>query len=213
MRHPLDVRDIGRVSYDKCLELQRKLVEERKEGTIRDTLLLVEHDSVFTLGRRKTSPGNVVDAGDIPVVEVERGGDVTWHGPGQIVAYPIFRLREDERDLHKVLRKLEDALIRVLAVVGLEGGRRENHTGVWCQGKKLVSVGVAVKGWVTYHGIALNVDCDLGVFERINPCGLDAEVMSSLTELGATRLPPEELRALVAMEIARSFGRRFPRGV
>ena len=213
MNHPLDVRDLGRMSYEACLDLQRELVEERKAGTIRDTLLLVEHDSVFTLGRRKTSPANVVNPGDIPVVEVERGGDVTWHGPGQIVAYPIFKLRDEERDLNQVLRKLEDALIRVLNVVGLQGGRKENHTGVWCQGKKLVSVGVAVTGWVTYHGIALNVACDLSAFARINPCGLDAQVMSSLEALGATSLPVDQLRALVAMEIARSFGRRFPRGI
>jgi len=213
MNHPLDVRDLGRMPYEECLELQRQLVEQRKEGAIRDTLLLVEHDSVFTLGRRKTSPANVVNPGEIPVVEVERGGDVTWHGPGQIVAYPIFKLRDGERDLHKVLRKLEDALIRVLAVVGLEGGRKENHTGVWCQGKKLVSVGVAVTGWVTYHGVALNVACDLSVFGRINPCGLNAEVMSSLEDMGANTLPIEQLRALVAMELARAFGRRFPRGI
>jgi lipoyl(octanoyl) transferase len=128
------------------------------------------------------------------------------------VAYPIFKLREDERDLHKVLRKLEDALIRVLAEVGLEGGRRENHTGVWCQDKKLVSVGVAVRGWVTFHGIALNVDCDLEPFGRINPCGLDATVMSSIKELGGAGFDSGELRALVAIEIARAFGRRFPRG-
>lgn len=206
----MDVRDLGRVAYTQCLEIQRDLVEARRKGEIIDTLLLVEHDSVFTLGRRQSSQGNVISPGDIPVVEVERGGDVTWHGPGQIVAYPIFSLRDDERDLHKILRRLEEALIAVLAEVGLKGGPRENHTGVWCAGKKLASVGVAVRSWVTYHGVALNVDCDLEPFGRINPCGLDATVMSSLAASGARKLPPGQLRALVAMHIARAFGRRFP---
>ena len=166
MTRRLVVRELGRVDYLEALALQRRLVEQRARGEIADTLLLLEHPPVFTLGRRRDAAANVLDPGDAPVVEVERGGDVTWHGPGQLVGYPILALDEGERDLHQVLRRLEAALIAVLAACGLEGGRREGYTGVWCGGAKVASLGIAVRSWVTYHGFALNVDCDLGMTGR-----------------------------------------------
>ncbi|MCF6286751.1 MAG: lipoyl(octanoyl) transferase LipB, partial [Candidatus Hydrogenedentes bacterium] len=123
------------------LELQRALAAARVRDEVGDTLLVVEHEPVFTLGRRRSSAGNVLDPGDTPVVAGERGGDVTWHGPGQLVAYPIFKLRPGERDVHAVLRRLETAVIGVLAELGLSGERRAGATGVWCQGKKVASLG------------------------------------------------------------------------
>lgn len=206
---PFEVRDLGRMDYADALALQRELVDQRRAGEIPDTLLLVEHDPVFTLGRRRGSEANVLLAGDTPVVQVERGGDVTWHGPGQLVGYPIFKLAEPERDLHLVLRRLEDALIAVLAQCGLQAGRKSEHTGVWCQGSKLVSLGVAVYGWVTYHGFALNIDCDLGWFRRINPCGLGSEVMGSIAALGGEVKPLDEMKRLAADAIGAAFERQL----
>ena len=160
----------------------------RQAGTIDDTLILVEHPEVITLGR-SAKPSNLLAAGDIPVFPIERGGDVTFHGPGQIVAYPIFLLREGERDLHRYLRGLEEAIIRTVADLGVEAVRISGRTGVWTgsgqNARKLASIGVAVRKWVTMHGLALNVTTDLPRFAAINPCGFPASVMTSMArELG-----------------------------
>ena len=168
--------------------MQQDMLAARQAGTIPDTLILVEHPDVITLGR-SAQPGNVIDAGEIPVFAIERGGDVTYHGPGQIVAYPIFLLREDEHDLHHFLRGLEEAVIRTLADFRVEGTRRAGRTGVWTAEttapRKLASIGIAVRKWVTMHGLALNVNTDLSRFAAINPCGFDASVMTSMArELG-----------------------------
>ena len=184
---PARVRDLGTCAFGDSLTLQRELVAARQRDEIPDTLLLVEHPHVITLGRG-THKENLLAPGDLPVFEIERGGDVTYHGPGQLVGYPIFLLRPAERDLHRYLRNLEEALIRALADLGLRAGRREGWTGVWTLADapaKLASIGVAVKRWVTLHGFALNVATDLARFAAINPCGLDAAVMTSVSaELG-----------------------------
>ena len=203
----LHVRREGTLEYEAALALQHELVAMRQRGEGQDTLLLLEHPNVFTLGRRRTSEQNVLMPGDIPVVQVERGGDVTWHGPGQLVGYPILALEEEERDIHAVLRRLEDAMIAVLGRCGLQAGRREKFTGVWCQGRKLVSLGVAVREWVTFHGFAINVDCGLDGFARINPCGLKSQVMGSVQSLGGTVPSPEELMEWAAIEVAAAFER------
>jgi len=182
-------------------------VTMRQRGEGEDTLLLLEHPDVFTLGRRRTSQDNVLMPGDTPVVQVERGGDVTWHGPGQLVGYPILALHDEERDIHGVLRRLEDAMIAVLARCDLEGVRRDRFTGVWCEGRKLVSLGVAVRDWVTFHGFALNVNCSLDGFRRINPCGLESGVMGSVEALGGTVPSPEVLMDWAASEVAKAFER------
>ncbi len=209
MTPPLLLRRLGRRPYPATLELQRALAAARADGGAPDTLLLVEHDPVITLGRRRTCEENVLTPGDTPVIRVERGGDVTWHGPGQLVGYPIIALGEGERDVHAVLRRLEEALIRTLAALGLAAERREGYTGVWCQGLKLVSVGVAVHRWVTFHGFALNVNPDLAEFARINPCGLEAGTMGSVEGLGGAILAWRELEDLVAAQIAAAFGRHL----
>jgi lipoyl(octanoyl) transferase len=164
---------------------------------------MVEHPDVITLGRA-ANPANVLAPGDTPVIAIERGGDVTYHGPGQLVAYPILLLREDERDLHRFLRNLEEALIRTVADFGLSATRRLGKTGVWTadEGRKLASIGVAVRKWVTLHGLALNVTTDLSRFRAINPCGFDAGVMTSMAcELGRPPQLPD-----VKASLARHLG-------
>jgi lipoyl(octanoyl) transferase len=185
-------------------------VAARQAGAIPDTLVLVEHSEVITLGR-SAKPANVLDAGEIPVVAVERGGDVTFHGPGQLVAYPIFLLREDERDLHRYLRGLEESVLRTLADSGITGARVSGRTGVWtatgAPERKLASIGVAVRKWVTLHGLALNIATDLARFAAINPCGFQASAMTSMErELGR----PVEFAA-VKRALVRHLGAVFDR--
>jgi len=178
------VEDLGRRSYASVLALQHERVAARQRGEIDDRLLLVEHDDVVTLGRRRDAQKNVLTH-DFPVVEIERGGDATYHGPGQLVAYPILLLEDDERDLHAYLRQLEQAAIDLLAGYGLDAGRNPGWTGAWIGDRKIMSIGIAVRRWVTFHGVALNVSTDLSKFGAINPCGLDAQVMTSMErELG-----------------------------
>lgn len=181
----LRVEDLGRAPYSASYARMNALVEARIAGDAPDTLLLVEHEPVFTLGRRKGAAANVLDPGDAPVVQVERGGDVTWHGPGQLTAYPIVALPPDRQDLHRFMHELEEAMIRTCVDFGLAAGRDPRNTGVWANGRKLASIGVACRRWVTWHGLALNVDPDLSWFARINPCGMDADIMTSMArELG-----------------------------
>lgn len=168
--------------------MQLAWLDQRQRGEVDDVLLLVEHPDVITLGRR-AKPSNVLAPGDTPVIAIERGGDVTYHGPGQLVAYPIVLLREDERDLHRFLRNLEEAVIRTVGDFHISATRCPGKTGVWTSeapdGRKLASIGVAVKKWVTLHGLALNVTTDLARFSAIHPCGFDAAVMTSMArELG-----------------------------
>lgn len=187
MPAPWQVLDLGTADYREVWRRQLELVEARQVGRAPDTLIVVEHPHVFTLGRRRDAQQNVLAPGDVPVIEIERGGDVTYHGPGQLVAYPIVLLEGDERDLHKFLRNLEEAVIRTCARVGVTADREPGKTGVWTTTplgrKKLCSMGIACRKWVTFHGLALNVHTDLSYFARINPCGFEASVMSSLDKL------------------------------
>lgn len=187
MPAPWQVLDLGTADYREVWRKQLELVEARQVGRAPDTLIVVEHPHVFTLGRRRDAQQNVLAPGDVPVIEIERGGDVTYHGPGQLVAYPIVLLEGDERDLHKFLRNLEEAVIRTCARVGVTADREPGKTGVWTTTplgrKKLCSMGIACRKWVTFHGLALNVHTDLSYFARINPCGFEASVMSSLDKL------------------------------
>jgi lipoyl(octanoyl) transferase len=201
------VVDLGRLDYPAAHRRQLEVHGARKRGEIDDTLLLVEHPHVYTLGRRREAAANVLDPGDVPVIEVERGGDVTYHGPGQLVAYPIMLLGDGERDLHRFLRNLEEAIIATLAAFGLEAGRVEGATGVWRDGRKLASIGIACRRWITFHGLALNVACDLSYFHRINPCGFDAAVMTSMTaELGRA-LTVAEVKPVLTTNLATTLAR------
>jgi lipoyl(octanoyl) transferase len=185
----LAVADWGRTAYAAALARQHALVADRLAGRAPDTLVLTEHEPVVTLGRG-THASNVI-APTCPVVQVERGGDATWHGPGQVVGYLVRLLPPERRDLLAHLRAIEDLLLAALALLGVHGARTPGSTGVWVEGegrlRKIASIGVAAKSWCTYHGFALNVDCDLDAFRAINPCGFDASVMTSLREvLGAS---------------------------
>ncbi len=173
--------DWGRAPYEEIHALQERLVHARANGLCPNLLLTGEHDPVITLGR-KTPAGGAYPPG-VPVVAVERGGEATWHGPGQLVLYPIVHLTESRRDLHRFQRDLEEIGIRTLADSGVEGVRRPPHTGVWAHGRKLMSLGIAVRRWVTWHGLALNVRPNLSTFRVFSPCGLDGGVMSSMAEL------------------------------
>jgi lipoyl(octanoyl) transferase len=207
------VLDLGTQPYREVWARQLALVEERKAGTVPDTLLVVEHPHVFTLGRRRESQQNVIAPGDVEVLEIERGGDVTYHGPGQLVAYPIVLLGDGERDLHRFLRNLEEAVIQTCARVGLAADREPGKTGVWTTNatgarKKLCSMGIACRKWVTFHGLALNVTTDLSYFARINPCGFEASVMSSLArELGEAHVDSTAVRAALIEELGATLGR------
>jgi lipoyl(octanoyl) transferase len=214
---------LGRIDYGVAWKLQQLAVEQRQLGQIPDTLLLCEHSDVITVGRRQTGLGNVLER-RFPVFEIERGGDVTYHGPGQLVGYPIVALRpsEDpalpfgEQDLHAFLRALEEGLIRLCGDCGIVCDRKPRYTGVWTPDLrwKLASLGVAVRRWVTSHGFALNVTTDLTRFSAINPCGMQAEVMSSLAQLGAQlhgqSVTVELLLGPCARAIGDALGRRLP---
>jgi lipoate-protein ligase B len=207
---PAQLLDLGTREYGAVWELQRELVGKRQRDEIPDTLILVEHPHVITKGRG-THAENVLAPGDTPIFEIERGGDVTYHGPGQLVGYPIFLLRQPERDLHLYLRNLEESLIRAVGRFGIAGERKEGWTGVWTANgaSKLASIGVAVKKWVTLHGFALNVSTDLGRFGAINPCGLNATAMGSMESTLSRPVSLDEVKAATRDELSAVFGRNF----
>jgi lipoyl(octanoyl) transferase len=214
MSSRLMVQDLGRGSYAEVLELQRRLCRQRISGDIpEDMLLLVEHEPVVTLGRG-ARPASLpltpaeLEARGLQVFEVERGGDVTFHGPGQLVGYPIIDLRRHREDLHWYLRRLEAGLIQGLARIGIEGTTTAGLTGVWTRGRKIASIGIHVKQWVTFHGFALNVTTDMTNFDLIVPCGIPNVVMTSVSrELGRTDSTAlwEESRTAVIEGIAREL--------
>lgn len=176
----LEVIQAGTVPYGEALEWQRQLAEDRIAGRLsHDMLLLLEHPPVVTLGRTSHAAHLLQPAG-VEVFEVERGGDVTFHGPGQLVGYPILDLTAYKKDLHWYLRTLEQALIDALEQLDIPGERTPGFTGVWTRGKKIASIGIHVKQWVTWHGFALNVTTDLADFDRIVPCGIPDVVMTSV---------------------------------
>jgi lipoate-protein ligase B len=206
---PARVIDLERREFGEVWKLQQELVAARQRDEIADTLVLVEHPEVITLGRRQSAQANVIAPGGIPVFEIERGGDVTYHGPGQLVGYPIFKLDDSERDLHAYLRNLEEVLIGVCADVGLEAQRNPGWTGVWIGARKVASLGIAVRKWVTMHGFALNVATDLSRFMTINPCGLDAAVMTSLTRERGRDVTLDEVKPLAVARMSSVLGRAF----
>ena len=173
------------MEYQVAVALQEQLVELRQQQVIGDTLLFVEHPHVYTIGRGGKE-SNVLAAQDVPVYRTSRGGDVTYHGPGQLVVYPLVDLRSKLRkDVHRYLRNLEMSAIRTLGDFGLDGTRRPPYTGIWIGDRKIAAIGVAVRRGITYHGLALNVNADLSYFNRIIPCGLAwADVTSMAKELG-----------------------------
>jgi len=220
MEEPADrelwIVSLGRTRYEEALDLQRALARERISGAIpEDMLLLVEHPPVVTLGR-SAKARNLVSSAEylasrgVELFEVERGGDVTFHGPGQLVGYPIIDLKRHKLDLHWFLRQVEEALIRTLAAYSILAERSTGYTGVWTKGRKIASIGVHAREWVTWHGFALNVTTDLSYFDLIIPCGIDGVTMTSIEREIEARpeLPPLTLEATGEI-VAGSFGNLF----
>ena len=199
--------DLGVVEYGAAWRLQKELVARRADDLIPDTLLLLEHQHVITLGR-KTTPENFRPQ-RVPVFHVERGGDATYHGPGQLVGYPIVKLRD--HDVRKHVRTIEGALITAVSAFGVSGERKEGHPGVWVQGRKLASIGVAVTDWVTFHGFALNVNTDMSYFELIRPCGLDPSSMTSMQMITGRALNLSEVKKAVVKEYSAATGVEYLR--
>ncbi len=174
----LQIRD-----YKETLDLQHRLVDLRARGFTPNVLLLVEHPHVITMGK-SAKPQNIL-AREYPIYEIERGGDVTYHGYGQLVGYPILDLSSLNKDIRGYLRKLERILIETLAGFGISAQRVQGRTGVWVDQRKIASIGVAVRSWITFHGFALNVSTDLSRFDAVNPCGYESRIMTSMSkELG-----------------------------
>lgn len=209
VRAPLEVIDLGRRSYEEVYALQQERLDQRVAGEVPDALFLVEHDAVVTRGRR--SAENDVEDVPFPVVSIERGGEATYHGPGQLVAYPVIGLPEGRRDLHRYLRDLEEVVIETLRAFDVEGRRAEGYTGVWIDQKKVCSIGVAVRRWVAWHGLALNVTTDLSAFQSFAPCGLNASVMTRLADHLALEREggPAELMAETKRVLAQAFRDTF----
>ena len=210
----LEIIQAGTVPYAEALEWQRSLAQARIERRLpHDLLLLLEHPPVVTLGRSSRAT-HVLQAAGVDVFEVERGGDVTFHGPGQLVGYPIIDLTGYKQDLHWYLRTLEQALIGALEILGVPAQRNQGYTGVWTRGevpRKIASIGVHVKQWVTWHGFALNVTTDLAQFDRIVPCGIPGVVMTSVEkERGAgSRERGAGLWAETVAAVTQSFAQTF----
>lgn len=198
----LQVEDLGRTSFRAAGARMAAALEERVAGRGADRLLLAEFEPVLTVGRGALAAAYAA-APDLPVEEVERGGKATFHGPGQLVAYPVVALREGARDLHAYLHALEEALIRCVGDFGLQGTRDPRNTGCWIGGRKVASIGVAVRRWVAWHGVALNVHTDLSWFRRFDPCGLEPELMTTMArELGGSAPPLDEVKTALARRLS-----------
>ena len=203
---------LGRMSYEECLELQREVARQRITGAIpEDVLLLVEHPPVVTLGR-SSKQKNLISSPDflrsrgVELFEVERGGDVTFHGPGQLVGYPVFDLKRHKQDLHWYLRSVEEAIIRVIGEYGIPGERSTGYTGVWTRGRKIASIGVHARDWVTWHGFALNVSTDLSYFDLIVPCGIVGVEMTSIAKETGSAVDFDSVASMAAQHFGAVFG-------
>lgn len=213
----MDIQYLGRRDYNWTWDYQKSLFAKRLDGSIPDTLLFVEHEPVYTIGRTgsednilvrdsRVSAGRIGDARSVaviekvsvPVVHIDRGGDVTFHGPGQLVGYPVMKLSDFYLDLHRYLRNLEDVIIHTLAEFEISAGREKGLTGVWADGAKIAAIGVKVTKWITMHGFALNVSTDLNYFKKIVPCGIENCRVTSMKELAGKEYSLKEVSEVVA---------------
>lgn len=202
--------DLGRTLFKDAWEIQKRLVGLRFKSRIPDCLLLTEHEPVITMGRASSksnllcSPSELRERG-VGLFEIERGGDITFHGPGQLVVYPIIDLDARGRDLHRYLRDLESIVVATLDDLGLDAGTKHGLTGVWVNDHKLAAIGVAVSRWITYHGVALNVNTDLDYYKLINPCGITQFPVGSISSLLGKEIDLQEVTDLLANNFARLF--------
>ena len=210
MKRPLLVRHLGRVPYAEGLQIQEQLVAERQAGRIVDVLLLLEHEPVFTMGRNARAENVLLSSEALrsrgfEIFETGRGGDVTYHGPGQIVGYPILELPTDRRDVHRYVRDLEEVMIRACADYGITAGRIPGKTGTWVGEEKIGAIGVRIARWVTSHGFALNVTNDLAPFALIVPCGITGLGVTSLSRLLGREVAVDEAAGRLAAHVASVF--------
>jgi len=204
------VLNLGLVNYEKAYYLQKRLHKFRREGRIDDILILLEHEPVVTIGRGGKKDNILVSeeflqSKGIRVFEIDRGGDVTLHCPGQLVGYPILDLKFHGENIHRYLRNLEEVIIRSLKVYGVDGQRIENHTGVWVGEKKIASIGIGIKGWVTFHGFSLNINSDLSYFSLIRPCGFESRTATSMSEILGSPVEPKDFH----YQLIEHFGKVF----
>lgn len=214
--------DLGLIDYERAYRAQKELVARRKSGEVCDSVIFAEHYPVFTMGRAGRASSLLVDksvleAYGIKVLAVDRGGDMTFHGPGQLVVYPVIDLTAHGRDLHRYLRVLEEVVIRSMAKYSISADRRTGNTGAWVSGRKIASIGVAAANWITYHGVSVNVNVDLGFFSMIRPCGMDdiettsmARILQKDVELDdVKRSIFSALKALLDLKDDHQFKRRY----
>jgi lipoyl(octanoyl) transferase len=210
---PLEVRRLGLVPYADGLELQRRLVEDRKADRIPDTLLLLQHPHVVTIGVKKDGRSHIIatpqqlEERGVEVFETGRGGDVTYHGPGQIVGYPIIDLNPDRRDVHLYVRDLEEVMIRVCADYGVTAGRSKGFSGAWIADAKIGAIGVRISRWITSHGFAFNVTTDVDSFNLIVPCGIADRGVTSLSKEVGRVVALNEVEDRLTDHFAAVFGR------
>jgi lipoate-protein ligase B len=210
---PCDVRYLGRIPYAEGLALQSRAVEELRESRSNEQLFLLEHPHVFTLGRSAKAAHilasqDELDACGIEVHDIGRGGDVTYHGDGQLVGYPIINLKPDRQDVHRYVRDLEEVLIRVIAEYGITGTRIPGLTGVWVGNEKIAAIGVRIARWITSHGFALNVNTDLRYFRMIVPCGITDKGVTSIEKLLGRKIALPEVAEHTSRHFASVFERR-----
>ena len=209
MIHLLSIH-IGRSRFTETWKLQKSLLELRQAGVIGDLILLTEHEHVYTLGK-SADDNHLLASQDelkidgIEVFHIDRGGDITYHGPGQIVGYPIIDLNRRKPDIHFYLRSLEETIIAALRKFGIQGTREEGLTGVWVDGEKIAAIGVKVSRWVTMHGFALNVNTDLARFGRIIPCGIFNKGVTSLEKILKKKIPLEDVEAALEDALVQTF--------
>lgn len=207
----LDYFDLGTIEYDKAWDLQRKTFELRRNGNIADTIYLLEHPNTYTLGK-VTDKSNLISSEEflkekkISVFEIDRGGDITYHGPGQIVGYPIIDLKEWKEDTHQYLRGLEEVIILTCSDYGLNAGRVDKLTGVWIENRKIAAIGIKVSRWITMHGFAFNVNTDLSLFNGIIPCGIKDKEVTSLSKELSREITLNEVKEKLIKYFCEVFG-------
>ena len=206
-RTPIAVRWLGRVEFEKAFAMQEEIVRGKVAGAAQDELLLLEHEPVYTIGRTPDQ-SSLREAAHLPhpVVQINRGGQATYHGPGQLVGYPILDLKKHGQDLHRYLRALEEMIIELLEVYGIAGRRQEGLTGVWVGPRKIASIGVGVRHWISMHGFALNVCGDLTAFQHITPCGIAGVEITNMEREAGRPISVEEVAGKAGEIFLRRFG-------